>query len=201
VRCKLSLGALLIVAAVAVLPPTPARAADDGASLITDLGNQAIQVLSSQHSEAEREKQFRELFEKGFDAGAIARFVLGPYWRTASEAQRQEFVRLFTTFIVHVYTVRFNEFTNQQFKVTGSRPEGDSSTLVTSQITGPGREAPLRIDWRVAKTEKGSKISDVIVEGVSMAITERQEFTAVIQRAGGQIDALLKMLREKTNQG
>jgi phospholipid transport system substrate-binding protein len=198
---KFSVIALAIVAAVAALSPAPARAADDAASFIADLGNQAIQVLSSQQSEAEREKQFRALFDKGFDPNTIARFVLGPYWRVASEAQRQEFIRLFTTYIVHVYTVRFNDFNNQQFKVTGSRPESENSTLVASQIVGAAGEAPLRIDWRVAKTENGLKITDVIVEGVSMAITERQEFTAVIQRAGGQIDALLKMLREKTGQG
>jgi phospholipid transport system substrate-binding protein len=200
-RCKFSLVALVIVAAVTALPPAPARAADDAASFISGLGTQALQILSSQQPEAEREKQFRALFDKAFDEDTIGRFALGPYWRTATEAQRQEFIRLFVTYIVHVYTVRLTAFTNQQFKVTGSRRESENSTIVTSQATSAGSEAPTHIDWRVVKTENGFKITDVIVEGVSMAITERQEFAAVIQRAGGNIEALLKILREKIGQG
>jgi phospholipid transport system substrate-binding protein len=199
-RFKFSLVALVIVATVTALRPAPARAADDAASFIADLGNQALQILSSQRPLAEREKEFRVLFDKAFDVNTIARFVLGPYWRRATEAQRQEFIRLFTTYIVHVYTVRLSEYSNEQFKVTGSRPESENSIIVNSLATSPGSDAPTHLDWRVIKTANGFKITDVIVEGVSMAITEREEFASVIQRGGGNIEALLKMLREKTGQ-
>jgi phospholipid transport system substrate-binding protein len=101
--------------------------------------------------------------------------------------------------MVHVYAVRFNEFTGQQFKVTGSRPEGDASTLVTSQLGSDGNQ-PVKIDWRVAKVAGGFKITDIVVEGISMMVTQRQEFSAVIQRGGGDIEALLKPLRAKLRQ-
>jgi phospholipid transport system substrate-binding protein len=193
-------GALLL-AVILALAAAPARAADEPAGFIADLGQRTIKVLSSRLSEKEREAQFRAIFDEGFDVPAISRFVLGPYWRTASEAQRQDFVTLFEAYVVHAYAVRFNEYAGQQLQVVAARAEGDDSSLVQSRIAQPSGAPPLKVDWRVGKTAKGYKINDVVVEGVSMAVTQRQEFASVIQRNGGQIDALLKLLREKAGQG
>jgi phospholipid transport system substrate-binding protein len=193
---------LLILIAVTTAPlAPPARAADDAAGFISDLGKRAIDVLTSTSSDSDREQHFRTLFDEGFDVPNIARFVLGTYWRTATDPQREEFTKLFEAYIVHSYTVRFSQYSGQQLKVTGSRAEGDTSSLVTSQIAGTTGSPPVKVDWRVAKAEGKFKITDVIVEGVSMAVTERQEFASVIQRGGGQIEALLKLLRERSGQG
>ena len=198
-RAVARLSILLIVAALSA--PVPARAAaSDAAGFISDLGERAINVLTSTKSEPDRETAFRKLFDEGFDVPGIARFVLGPYWRTATDAQRDEFTKLFETYIIHAYVVRFSAYSGQQLKITGSRPEGDN-TLVNSQITGISNSPPVKVDWRVAKLDSGYKITDVIVEGVSMAVTERQEFASVIQRGGGQLEALLKALRERSGQG
>jgi phospholipid transport system substrate-binding protein len=186
---------LLVIAAIAA--PVPSRAADDPAGFISDLGQRTVQILAAKASEGEREAKFRAIFDEGFDVPAISRFVLGNYWRIATEEQRRAFITLFEAYVVHAYAVRFNEYSGQQLKVTASRAEGDDSALVQSIIAQPGGAPPLRVDWRVGKTEKGFKINDVVVEGVSMAVTQRQEFSSVIQRNGGEIDALLKLLREK----
>ena len=188
----------LVLVVAAVTAPVPSRAADDAAGFILDLGQRTVQILAAREPESEREARFRALFDEGFDVPAISRFVLGTYWRTASEEQRRSFITLFEVYVVHAYAVRFNEYSGQQLKVTAARAEGDESALVQSVIAQPGGAPPLRVDWRVSKTDKGYRINDVVVEGVSMAVTQRQEFSAVIQRNGGQIDALLKMLREKT---
>jgi phospholipid transport system substrate-binding protein len=190
--------ACLIVLAMAA-PGAPARAATDAPGFISDLGERAVKVLTSTESEADREKQFRSLFDEGFDVPGIARFVLGTYWRTAPEAQRKEFEQLFESYVVHAYTVRFSAYSGQQMKIGASRPEGDAGSLVSSQMVSPaGGTPPVKIDWRVAKSDSVYKITDVIVEGVSMAVTERQEFASIIQRGGGQVEALLKLLRERT---
>jgi phospholipid transport system substrate-binding protein len=193
---------VIIILALAAGMSTPSRAASDPAAFIADLGSKAVNVLTSTASEAERERQFRVLFEQSFDLPLIARFVLGSYWRTATEQQRQEFTKLFETYVIHAYTVRFNAYAGQQLKVLGARPEGDKDALVQSEIALPkSNQPPVKVDWRVTKSGDSYKIADVTVEGVSMALTERQEFAAVIQRGGGQVDALLKLLREKTGQG
>jgi phospholipid transport system substrate-binding protein len=190
--------AVLVVVALA---PAPARAADDAAGFISDLGKRAIGVLTSAKSQAERESQFHALFDEGFDVPRIARFVLGPYWRTATDAQREQFPKLFEDYIVHVYAVRFGGYSGEQLKVTGSRPEGDNATLVTSLIIADSNSPPIKADWRVAKTSRGFNVVDVIIEGVSMAVVEREEFSSVIQRGGGQVEALLKELRDRSGQG
>ncbi len=193
--------AFAISFAVAVAAPTALRAADDAAGFISDLGQRTVQILAAKISDSERETKFHTIFDEGFDVPAISRFVLGGYWRTASEAQRQDFVALFETYVVRAYTVRFNDYGGEQLKVTAARAEGDDGSMVQSIIARPSGAPPLKVDWRVAKTDKGFKIVDVVVAGVSMAVTQRQEFAAVIQRNGGQIDALLKILREKVGRG
>jgi phospholipid transport system substrate-binding protein len=65
-------------------------------------------------------------------------------------------------------------------------------------VISPGSTSPLRIDWRLVNDNHGYKINDVIVEGVSMAVTQRSEFASIIQRNGGQVHGLIAMMREKT---
>src|SRR5713226_2775069 len=191
----------IIVLALAAGVPRQSQAAIDPAGFVADLGSKAINVLTSTASEAERERQFRALFEQSFDLQEIARFVLGPYWRTATEQQRQEFTKLFENYVIHAYTVRFNSYAGQQLKVGSARPEGDNGALVQSEIALPNsNQPPVKVDWRLSASGNSYKITDVTVEGVSMALTERQEFASVIQRGGGQIDALLKVLRERAGQ-
>jgi phospholipid transport system substrate-binding protein len=188
---------LTLLLALILLAPGQTRAASDSAGFIADLGTRAITVLSSQAPQSDRETRFRAIFDAGFDVPAIARFALGRYWQTASEAQRAEFTALLAAYMVHVYTVRFNEFVGLKFAVTGSRPEGDTSSLVSSRM---GNTQPVTIDWRVATKDGGFKITDLVVEGISMAVTQRQEFSAVIQRGGGDVETLLKILRQKAGQ-
>lgn len=181
-----------------LLAAAPALAQTDAASFVGTLGNRTLEVINKKPAPAERDKQFRSILRDGFDMEALSRFVLGPHWRTASDPQKQEFMKLFEDYIVTAYGARFAEYTGEQFKVTGQRPEGEATTLVTSQIVRPAGGAPIRVDWRVANTPKGPKITDVVVEGISLIVTQRQEFASVIQRNGGQLDALLKLLREKS---
>lgn len=87
-------------------------------------------------------------------------------------------------------------YLGEQFRVTGERPDGEV-TLVQSEVFKPGSQ-PAKVDWRVNTAGAQPKIVDVIVEGVSMAVTQRSEFAAVIQRNGGNVDGLISALRQKT---
>jgi phospholipid transport system substrate-binding protein len=190
------LRAILVLCVISVAAPV--RAADDAAGFVQTLGDKTLALLNQKLPPPQLEPKFREILHEGFDTEQISRFVLGPYWRTATEDQRKEFMKLFEDYIVQAYSVRFSEYTGEQFKITGQRPEGENSFLVTSQIVRPNGAPPVRVDWRVNKTPKSLKISDVIVENVSMMLTQKQEFASVIQRNGGQLEGLLKVLREKT---
>jgi phospholipid transport system substrate-binding protein len=175
----------------------PAAAATDPATMINELGNQALEVLGKNVAPGEREARFRQLFHQDFDVPGIARFVLGRYWRTASPAEQQEFVGLFAEYIALAYSNRLAEYSGETLKVLGSRPS-PGGVLVQSEILRPNGAPPAHVDWLLTPADGGYKISDVIVEGISMAVTQRSEFASVIQRNGGQVQGLIRALRAKT---
>jgi phospholipid transport system substrate-binding protein len=175
--------------------PGAARA-HDARSFIANLGNEAIQVLGPSVSPTQRVARFRQLFHEDFDVPGIGQFVLGRYWRTASPAEQQEFLRLFQEYIVQAYASRLGEYGGEPFRVTGSRPAGDE-TVVTSEIDRRNGSR-VQVDWYLVNRGGAPKISDVYVGGVSMKVTQRDEFASVIQRNGGCVDALLAQLRQKT---
>lgn len=168
----------------------------DAAAFMNQLWDRAVEVLNKKSDPAVRQARFRELFHDDFDAPGIARFVLGRYWRNASEEEQQEFIKLFEDYVVLVYTARLSNFGGQTFKVRGSRSDGDG-VIVSTDVISPGAGAPLKIDWRLVNGNGGYKISDVIVEGVSMMVTQRSEFASIVQRNGGQLRGLLTMMRDK----
>lgn len=136
--------------------------------------------------------------DRDFDAPGIARFVLGRYWRTASDADRQQFVQAFEDYMVQVYASRFRQYGGASFKVIGERQDGGTTT-VTSEISQHASDQPARVIWQVAKTPQGYKITDVSIEGISQAVTYRQEFSSVIEQHNGQVSALTEELRHKAN--
>jgi phospholipid transport system substrate-binding protein len=191
---------LIAVAFVVVRPVAAAGDADPAASaFMQKLGNDAIHELTDPAVPApERQARFRRLLDEHFDMPAISRFVLGRYWRTADEAQRAEFQKLFEDFIVGSYSARFSEYRGEAFAVVGSNAESGGTVLVHSKIDMPTSE-DIRVDWRLRDRGGDYAIVDIIVEGVSMAVTQRSEFASVIQSRGG-VDGLIEALRTKNAQ-
>jgi phospholipid transport system substrate-binding protein len=197
---RLLLTAAFVMLAVALAPAIPVAAAADPAAQISILGSRALEVLGKGATQAQRVARFRDLLRQDFDVPGIARFVLGRYWNIATEEQRTEFVKLFEDYIAVAYATRLAEYTGETFKVTGSRPDADGA-IVSSQIVRPAGAAPVKVDWRLTGKNGVYKISDVSVDGISMAVTQRSEFASVIQHNGGQVQGLITMLREKTAGG
>jgi phospholipid transport system substrate-binding protein len=191
------LTSLFVLMAAPSLAAPPIVNPADAVAFMNQLWVRAVEVLNNKSDPAVRQVRFRELFHDDFDCPGIARFVLGRYWRNASEEEQQEFIRLFEDYVVFVYTARLSNFGGQAFKVRGSRSDGDG-VIVLTDIISPGNASPLRIDWRLVTDNGAYKINDVIVEGVSMMVTQRSEFASVVQRHGGQVRGLLTMMREKT---
>jgi phospholipid transport system substrate-binding protein len=190
-----AIGALILVLGLLTAAPG-AAVAQDARAFVATLGNQAIQVLGPSVAPAQRVARFRELFREDFDIPGIGQFVLGRYWRTATPEQQQEFLRLFQEYIVQAYSSRLGEYGGEPFRVTGSRPAGEE-TVVTSEIDRKNGNS-IQVDWYLINRGGRPKISDVYVGGVSMKVTQRDEFASVIQRNGGRVDALLAQLRQRT---
>ncbi|KAA0688795.1 MlaC/ttg2D family ABC transporter substrate-binding protein [Azospirillum brasilense] len=196
-RLFLVCAALLAVSSWAARPAA-AQSADPGATaFIQSLGNEAVATFSNKSLSREQAVQrFRGLLYQGFDVAYIGRWVLGRYWNSATPQQHDEYQKLFERLIVNTYADRFVEYSGETFRISGSRVEGEADTMVSTQIVRPNGP-PVNVDWRVRKRDTAYKIIDVVVEGVSMGVTQRQEFASVIGQNGGRVEGLLQALRQK----
>ena len=167
---------------------------------ITHLTKRGIGIIEKDGvSDTARQKEFRKLLQTGFDMKTIARFSLGRYWRTASAAEQKEYLKLFEDMIVSVYARRFSDYNGEKINVLSARPEGKADHIVTSVLV-PESGPDVDILWRVRQNKSGQfRVVDVIVEGVSMSMTQRADFASVIQRGGGQVGVLLAHLRDQKN--
>ena len=171
----------------------PALEGVQAEQFVKKLSNEAIDVLSATKDDPEaRRPAFQELLNKNFDMDMIARFALGRYWSVATPEEQKRYTQLFKKMVVDVYAKRFEEYSDQTVKVLGNKPAGRKDVIVNSQIVSASGGAPISVDWRVRK----GRVIDVIVEGVSMSVTQRSEFASIIQRGGGEISALLEHLEQ-----
>jgi phospholipid transport system substrate-binding protein len=147
----------------------------EAATFIADLTDKAIAGLTKQNLPADqRAQEFRSIFTQNFDVPAIGRFALGRYWRTAN-------------------------YSGEKIKINGTRlgDEGDV-TVFTELQRANNSGPPYKVDWRLRREGSTFKIFDIIAEGISMSVTQRDDFSAAIQRSGGKVAGLITSLKEKT---
>ncbi len=191
------IGALMALAVSLNSGSAIAANADD---FIRSAGARTFESLSKELTDEERTDRFREILRDTFDMKTIARFTLGRYWRVASKKQREDYVGLFEEFIVQAYSHRFKDLSGQTFEVKRSQELNARDRLVLSEVKVKQGKPPVRVNWRVRLRDDAYRVIDVVVEGVSMSITQRDEFAAVIRQSGGKIEGLLAALRRKTGQ-
>ena len=163
---------------------------------IEDFGNHAIESLAENGlTDQVRMDRFRNLYKKDFATNAIARFVLGPYWKKSSKEDRKTFAKLLEDYVVISYAPKWKHYSGETFSVYDSIQESSKIILVRSDVT-PSEGTPIKLDWRVGD-DNPFRIYDIAVEGVSMIVTQRSEFMSVIKNGGGTITPLITALEEK----
>jgi len=188
----------------ALLVPAAAHADDAAlkaraATFISGLADEAISQLTDPGlSTDEQEARFRKIIHKDIAFQSIARWVLGGrYWRRASAEQRKRYLTLFEDLMVATYAHRFQNYSGEKLKVVATRVIDPQQALVRSTLMRPNAEQPLHIDWRVRETDGRFRIIDIMVEGLSMAQTQRSEFASVLRDNGGDLNALLNNLEKR----
>lgn len=184
---------------VVLLSPPPAQADPDAGAFLREFTKRAMEQLTERNiDESEQERRFHILIQEGFDIPSIGRFVLGRYWRPASEAQRVEFLSTFEDMIVHRFQPLFSEYSGERIKVGLVRPFKNNPDFV-SVSSEVEREAnpPVKVDWRIRRREGEFKVVDIVAEGISIAVTLRSEYNSVLKQNGGDVGALTEVLRGK----
>lgn len=188
---------VLLVAGVSVSARADASAPE---TFIHSLADRALALVTDKSSSmSEKRERFDQLLSDTFDMEGIGRFLLGRYWRLATPEEREAYLKAFNESIVYTYTARFDEYSGQKLVVDGSREDGQF-TIVSSRIVDPRGGADVRVDWRVIRQGDKFKVVDVVIEGVSMSVTQRQEYASVIQSNGGEVKALIKALNDRMAQ-
>jgi phospholipid transport system substrate-binding protein len=158
----------------------------DPRQFIQSLADRSLMIMSDNDDLTfdERKIRFRKLFIEGFDLGVIARFVIGRQWRAASVTQRTAYLDLFPDYFVHIYSSRFSSFSGETVEIVGTQKSESGDSFVQIRVNSPAVREPLHLSFRVRKAESTYKVIDVVVEGISLLVTQRAEFTSVIAKKG-----------------
>lgn len=177
--------------------PVHASDADGASRYIEKLGTQAIGTISNAKlSKEQKQLQLDKLFSNSVDIAWVGRFVMGRFWKQATESQKTAYLKEYQKFLIKHYTARFTDYTSGSFTITSVKDDGDNEYTVSMQLQGNNKkEEPVLVDYRVRGQEGTFKIFDVIVEGVSLITTQRSEFASVITQH--DIDYLITQLRNK----
>lgn len=178
------------------LASQPAFSASDPAvDFVSKLADDMISdVLATEKPMTEKLDLFRSKFQNALDLKYIGQFVTGVYWRRANEADKQAFLDAFMEFTTKSWADKFNMYTGQTIVFKGTRNAQKGQLFVDSVIQN---EPPAEVVWRIREKDGSYKIVDIIVEGVSMAMSYRNEYNAFLQANGGDLNRLTQTLREK----
>jgi phospholipid transport system substrate-binding protein len=177
-------------------PGRAAPSAEAAQSLIDQVSVKVLAILSDQGlSDRQKFDDLVGLLSQPIDLDLVARLILGRYWRTANDAQREAYLELFREYALANLASKLHLYQGQSFEVTAAKVVSEQDAVVTSRILDPG-EPPLQVDWRLRARDDGRLVViDLIVAGVSLIVTLRSEFGAVIERQG--FDGLLAELRQR----
>lgn len=173
-----------LLAASPAIAADPAAGGADARAFVDKLGGEVLSIIRSPGtSQAQRRDKFRELFQQNFDVPAIGRFVVGRYWNRASGDEQTQYLDTFRDYVAAIYAAQFSHYQGESFKTTNVRSLGGGESLVRSEIDRQGNP-PIALEFRVKGEGGAFKIGDVIVEGVSLITTKRDEFSSVLAQEG-----------------
>ena len=169
----------------------------DPEKFINYFASQGInEILASNKLEEEKTLLFRSLLRSTFDFSTISKFVLGRNWNNTSELDQKKFKKLFEDIIVITWSRRFGDYDGQSLVYEKSNLDGENGFLAQTFILNNNDNNKINIQWRLRNRPDGLKIVDIIVEGVSMAITYRQDYNSVMRRKGGINGLILRLEKQ-----
>lgn len=175
-----------------------AERADAARDLVQSSGDRVLEILrDGSLSDEQKFDRLVDVLDGTIDIPLVARLALGQHWRTATTSQQQEYQSLFREYALDTLSSRLNQYDGQSFAISGAQEVGQRDAVVSTSIQGGTQ--PLRVDWRFREQDGGDLVAiDLVVEGISLIVSLRSEFGAVVQRSG--IDGLLEELRSRVDQ-
>ena len=177
----------------------PALTGDEATEFVRTTIEKVAELLESPGDSAEKADRLRAIMESRAAMPEIARFVAGPAWRGMSDSQQTQFVEAFTQFVSSVYAGKFAEYSGEAkkddlFRVGEVIDAGRKGMLVRTSILRQG-EPPVSVEWLVTDRPGRTVIADIVIEGISLLVTQREEIGSMLDSRGGNVDKLIADLR------
>ena len=165
---------------------------------ITELVEDAMKSLSDKSiSEEEKVKQIKEIAIKNVDINGLSMYTLGKIRTTLDEDTKEKYKILFEKYLLKSLTSKLTDYSNQKFEVVDSDQKSATTTIVKSRILESSSQPEIKIDWRIyTKDPSKPLIRDLVVEGLSLARTQKEEFASILNSNNNDINALISKLEE-----
>ena len=162
--------------------------------------NRASQILSKNISKEEKINQLKSIAKDTVDIKGVGFYSLGSARKNLSDSQKIEYSKLFEDYFLKSFSSRLAEYTNPEIEVNDKKVLNKNYTIVNSLLVGTSERPEVKIDWRVyTKDPANPLIRDLIIEGLSLARTQKEEFSSILNSNDGDINALFKTLEEFSN--
>ena len=159
--------------------------------------NRASQILSENLSKEEKINQLKIIAKQTVDIKAVGFYSLGSARKILNVNQKKQYSKLFETYFLKSFSSRLAEYTNPEIEVNGKKVLNENYTIVNSLLVGTTERPEVKIDWRVyTKNPDNPLIRDLIIEGLSLARTQKEEFASILNSNDNDINALFKKLEE-----
>ncbi len=159
--------------------------------------NRASQILSKNISKEEKINQLKSIAKETVDIKGIGYYSLGSARKNLNDSQKKEYSKLFEDYFLKSFSSRLAEYTNPEIEVNDKKVLNKNYTIVNSLLVATPERPEVKIDWRVyTKDPENPLIRDLIIEGLSLARTQKEEFSSIINSSDGDIKALFKTLKE-----
>jgi phospholipid transport system substrate-binding protein len=185
-----------VAGTAALARPALAQADDKAASFIRQVTGNLVAIVNGPQSLAEKRAALLKIVDGAVDVDGIARYCLGRFWRQASPAQQQNYVAAFHQFMVSNVSAKLGEYKGVQITVGRSRPL-DDSIAVSTTVERPNN-TPATVDWVVGQAAGVPKIVDLVAEGTSLRVTQRQDYASYLSQNANNIDALIQAILKQS---
>jgi phospholipid transport system substrate-binding protein len=159
--------------------------------------NRASQILSKNISKEEKINQLKSIAKETVDIKGVGFYSLGSARKNLNDSQKIEYIKLFEDYFLKSFSSRLAEYTNPEIEVNDKKFLNENYTIVNSLLVATSERPEVKIDWRVyTKDPENPLIRDLIIEGLSLARTQKEEFSSILNSNDGDINALFKTLEE-----
>ena len=162
--------------------------------------NRASALLSKNITKLEKINELKIIAKETVDIEGIGFYTLGNYRKDMNENQLSKYTLLFEEYFLKSFSSRLAEYTNPEISVNSKEVLSENYTIVNSVLKGTSERPEVKIDWRIyTKNQDNPLIRDLIIEGLSLARTQKEEFSSIINSNNGNFEALFKVLEEFSN--